>query len=364
MNAISDELKKDWEAIPHHWAAQLEPRKTYAPDGHHSFKCVAGGVFRMLGDCLVRRRRQVPLAPTQISALSVCYRLAQEGVPVYYVDENFIQAVAQTDLPADFLLSEIKWPRDACVFSFPEQFMERYLGVKICYVWATSLDGSEVKPPEWYDGPSILPGTLENPRPKVSWFFYHTMEGGVASGAASYFTDEPAATVIGKYGYTEYTEASYEVSMDNKRRMERLSALLLKLLLVYTTRPSFAQAGVREQPARVDRHTGRQVQKETWSPNFIGRGYRITLPASGTHASPTMHVRRRHFAYVAVGKRGAPDFVSSASLPRSPDGEIDWTRVEPAVREAFTRQHRREWIDTMLVGAAKNEGKKEKAVPA
>jgi len=356
MITLAEQLKIDNDYIPNAWRPHLEPHTVYAPAGYHSHKCAAAGIARMMLDCQVRfESGQMPVG-TAISALAACYCLVKEKVPVYYVDEQFIRAVAETDIPADFMISELKWPRDACVFAFPERFMEQYLGAKLSYVWAANADGRDIRPPAWYVGPTIMPGTSDRPnRAKVYWFSYAMQEGRTASWASAFFTDEPAAQVVGKYGYTEYrSDISQEVSNQSKDFADRLSALMLKLLLVYTTRPSFAQPGATERPAKLAPDKRTVIQREVRSPNFIGRGYKIsTAPAGavGTHASPSLHVRRRHFAYVAIGKRNAPDFVSAKTMPRRADGEIDWDRVEPAVREAFLRYHRREWIDQVLVGA-------------
>ena len=49
-------------------------------------------------------------------------------VPTYFVRSEFAQAVAQTEPPADFKLSEIRWPLPAMLFVLPTDFVLKTFG--------------------------------------------------------------------------------------------------------------------------------------------------------------------------------------------------------------------------------------------
>ncbi|MCX6923672.1 MAG: hypothetical protein NT154_10765, partial [Verrucomicrobia bacterium] len=59
----------------------------------------------------------------------------------------------------------------------------------------------------------------------------------------------------------------------------RLSALMLKLLVILNTRPQFVEEGrcVRQQKIK----HGRVKHSELWSPNLIGRCYRTLKDEHG-----------------------------------------------------------------------------------
>ena len=78
----------------------------------------------------------------------------------------------------------------------------------------------------------------------------------------------------------------------DKEVTDRLSALMLKLLVILNTRPQFVEEGRCVRPQKL-KH-GRVKHCELWSPNLIGRYYRTLRDerGGGTHASPRVHWRR------------------------------------------------------------------------
>ena len=88
-------------------AALLEPRRIQAPPGYHSTNCVSAGLFVLLGSRVVRAARGLPYIPTEIAGHVVAYQVIRYRVPIYFVEEEFIRAVAATDLPHDFTLEDL-----------------------------------------------------------------------------------------------------------------------------------------------------------------------------------------------------------------------------------------------------------------
>jgi hypothetical protein len=222
-------------------------------------------------------------------------------VPIYFIDEGFVRAVAATDLPHDFTLEQLHWPMPAMVVGFPPQFMQEYLGRDVCYVYAANCDAGD------YSAPA-LPGcpTITVPKAKVSWQHYSWKDGNLESFVSCYFREDRVDEAISNYAYTDYTHAKDEAGIATDQEVtDRLSALMLKLLVILNTRPQLVEEGECVRPPRI-KH-GRVKHRELWSPNLIGRSYRSIreAPGGGTHASPKVHWRRGHVRSQPHGPRWA-----------------------------------------------------------
>jgi hypothetical protein len=166
---------------------------------------------------------------------------------------------------------------------------------------------------------------------------------------SAYLVKDKLAEGITSYTYTDFMgEEAAKVQAD-KELTERVSALMLKLLVILNLRPSLITHGAQERPRRV-KHA-RDWRHELWGANFIGRGYRMVRERQGTHASPRMHIRRGHVTWQVVGPRTSEAFVSASVLLRNDQGGIDWAQVASEVRENFLRSHKRLWLEPVLIGA-------------
>jgi hypothetical protein len=196
--------------------------------------------------------------------------------------------VAATDLPHDFTLEDLHWPMPAMVVGFPAQFMQEYLGRDVCYVYAANCDAGE------YSAPALLGcPTITVPNSKVAWQFYSWYDGNLESFVSSYFRGDRVDEAIQNYSYTDYTGIKDAAGVaTDKEVTDRLSALMLKLLVILNTRPQLVEAGRCVRPQKI-KH-GRVKHCELWSPNVFGRCYRTIRDdrGGGTHASPRVHWRR------------------------------------------------------------------------
>jgi len=147
--------------------ALLEPRRILAPPGYHPTRCVSAGMFTLLGNRILKAAAGRPQVPTEFAAHIVVYQVIRYRVPIYFIDQDVVRAVAATDLPHDFRLADLHWPMPSMVVGFPAQFMMEYLGRDVCYVYAANCDAGD------YIAPG-MPGcpTITVPRPKVAWQFY------------------------------------------------------------------------------------------------------------------------------------------------------------------------------------------------
>lgn len=294
LRTVPDWLAAIYDNIDSWRLALLEPHRLVPPGGYHSPKCIAAGL-----DCILRTnesKTDSERLPTEITAQAIAYRLINHRVPVYCIAEDFIRAVAATELPHDFILADLHWPLPAMVIGLPVRFMREYLGTETCYVYATEFDAGD-------HGCRFLPGTpvITTPKAKIAFWWYACVEGRLESFVSSFWKEDRVDEIIQKYSYTDYTHADAPKIQEDKERCDRLSALMLKLLVVLNTRPGLVEPSTRLRDARIRKGRARC---ELWSPNIIGRTYRVlregTVPI-GTHASPRLHWRRGHLRNQAHG---------------------------------------------------------------
>ena len=216
--------------------------------------------------------------------------LIRHRVTIFFVREDFARAVAATDLPHDFTLDDLHWPLPGMVVGFPPRFMQGYVGREVCYIYAANCDAGDYHVVALAGCP-----TVTVPKDKISWQWYAWGGGKLESFVTSYFRGGRVDEAITNYGYTDYTEVKDvdRVEADHIAT-DRVSALMLKLLVVLNTQQTLVEYGTCVRPQRF-KH-GRVKQRELWSPNLIGWHYRPAqaVEAQGTHAKPRLHWRRGH----------------------------------------------------------------------
>lgn len=287
LRTLPEWLTAIYEHIDPRRLPVLEPRKLAPPGGYHSPRCIAGGLHALLtSNALTSDRERVP---TTVTAQAISYEIINRRVPVYFVAEDFLRAVAATELPHDFTLNDLHWPMPAMVLGFPVRFMREYLGTETCYIYAADFDQGEHGCPYLPAAPVIV-----MPKAKVSFWWYACVERRLESFVSAYWREDRVDEIIQSYTYTDYTGADALKVKADKERCDLLSSLMLKLLVVLNTRPNLVEPATRLRAA--SSHKGK-TRTELWSPNTIGRHYQVLRDrtvSTGTHASPRLHWRRGH----------------------------------------------------------------------
>lgn len=339
---LSAVMQDMYSGIPFLALPIYEPKKRQAPGAYHSSKEIAAGLHVMIGENADDIAFGKNVIPQRVTAQAVCYAVINQDVPVYYVANEFIRAVAATELPKDLRIEELKWPMPGLVFGFPTKFMHDYLGIDTCYVYACQ----QWKKPmtcKYFPGAPEIEATQD----KVSWMWYAWKNGRVENYVSSFWNETLADAITKDFNYTDWTGASKDVVAKNKEATDKVSLLMLKLLCVLNWRDGLIGEEKLGRPAKVKHGVERPA---IWSPIIIGANYRIARKSAGdgTHASPQLHRRAAHWTYQVIGKKD--EFVSVAALPRTPDGYINWLNVDEATKQGFWRTHKRIWIDHVLVG--------------
>jgi len=336
----------------------FEPKRLVPPGGYHSPKVIPAMLYSTLYEVAERDRKNLPIMPTEVTLQSIFYRILNHQVPIFYFAEDFVRAVAATDLPKDIFIGDIHWPMPAMVFAFPSRFMRSYMGKDVTYVYGADFPSGEYRPPPW------LPLTEIGARPVIATpdrlaFSYQTREQGVMGGFVTALYKKELLRDVNKYGYTDYTNASPAQVASDDEQCQLVVKLVLKLLVVLGTRPHYIERDYVERPAKKNQRTGKIEQHELWRPNMVGFGFKPQrLAGDGTHASPHWHWRRGHVTHQRTGP--AEGFVSISTLPRisegPEEGEIDWLKVSPEVRAAFWRCHERRWLPPILINFDEPKG--------
>ena len=328
----------------------FQPRKINPPGGYSAFAQVAGSLYSLCAECAELTGEGQRPAPTQITALTLYYNILRYQVPIYYVSESFLRAVAATDLPADFTLLDLNFPMLGLVMGLPVRFMREYCGRDISYVYAADIGEGVHKPPLAFRVHPMFKALPEIMSPaKVGWSFQTYKDGVMEHFVSSFLKKDRVDVALNGYGYTDYTFADEAKLGEDKDLNHKVNSLMMKLLFVLNMRPGLVETGRMARPAKVKK--GRVVYGELWSANVIGAKYRVINNSSqgGTHASPSVHWRRGHTMMVSKGSRKDQSFVSVNALPRREDGEIDWNNTPQEMRDSFWRTHERRWIEPILV---------------
>lgn len=310
------------------------PKRFPAPHGYLPAWCAAATVFCAVRECAVNFRMGQMPDHVGMSAFTIAFKCTMEQMPVYYVTEDFIRAVAATDPPPDMMISDLHWPRKAMVLGFPVKFMREYTGRDISYVCAADLPQGDYR----VDFPNTP--TITVPGSKIGVMHFSGAEGTRLNTLVSAFPyTEPMGGVFDRWGYTDFSRTmSPDAVKSDQECLNKVTALVMKLLLVLGTKTAFVEDGVCTRPGKIKKG---KTQHELWSANVIGRMFvpkRINADQDETkdeidrmgielpRSAVRMHWRRGHLRRQAVGPR---------------------KDVAPEAR-----QHKVMWIEPVLVGVS------------
>lgn len=348
---LKDEYDKYLSGQP--YLKHFEPRKISPPGGYHSPRNVSATIACLYANMGLEQALGIPVVQTEIQACAICYEVLRYKVPIYYVADSFIRAVAATELPKDFTLHDLHWPMPGMVLGFPAKFMQEYTGHDICYAYCADISEGVHQPPEWL--PTVpFAGKLHSVTTpgKVAIMFNAWDEGKMGQWVSAYLKSDRVDEATTKYAYTDFTFADQAQIAKDSIVTQRVCGLIFKLLVVLNTRSALVEPGSLARPEKRNKKTGEIEKTELWNPNIIGAKYRVLRqPGTGTHASPrNLFWRRGHLTHQRIGSPKAPDFVRIGSLARRSDGEVDWLAVGEETRQAFWRCHKRVWLEPVLCG--------------
>ena len=330
----------------------LYPKRITPPGGYLNPKYFTVSLWSQL---MVGYEAEMTMLP-HITGLVNALAHLEYRVPTYFVRSEFAQAVAQTEPPADFKLSEIKWPLPAMLFVLPTDFAIKQFGY-LCPFLSITHAPKGVYPEAMPRAAKMLldlSARGEMPQGKINALdnkvdrFNVTYPVYTASQVPVDFTGSyPMNMNVCEMDQAPYQDATYmeEAKLGGTYNLDRTSKELpaegaeeklfnqkvqnfaVKLMLALTAQPNFITVGTLARAEKIKR--GRVAKLELWNPNLIGWDYKAkrTMPQAsgdhGSHASPRMHWRRGH-------------------MRNQPYGPKPWTE---------TSSKRLLWIEPVLIGA-------------
>lgn len=231
----------------------------------------------------------------KVSAAQIATDLARYACPLFYVSEDLLQACERTTLTGGLAPEEYRMPFQSFVFVFPkspEPEAPAFLAV--------SYEPGDDKEYQFWTGEEFVNNAGE---PTVTFTAYLDNRGVIFTTRASFRT-LAGCLADDDWSDQRLRESGVEVDPNHAHMTEYLGKLTFNLLLAMQVRPELVEAG---GPVKAPRRQ-RDIAKEFWTPNFVGRTYRVQgRDLGGTHASPRMHWRRGHWRRQRLGSRtGAP----------------------------------------------------------
>lgn len=324
-----------------------EPRRVCSPPDYPSSKLIPPLLYNAALQYRNALKRGVPTL--EITALSMVNQILSTGVPTYYISDAFARAVANTALPGDFLIEEMKFPAPGFVLNFPSKFMLEEFGVDLGCVCCADLPIGEYDPP---GGMNVITPSTKVPINKFCFYFasWNPCSNAVSLFLGAYEKQNSVLDAIYKGEYIDYWKlAAAEQQVKDSARLNKVAALIFKLLVILNIRGDLIEQSTCTRP---EKHKRGKVRDALFSPAWIGRKYKLYKQGAtpdGTHASPGVHTRRAHLAWQFTGKKGEP-FISATAIPRLLDGSIDWSKVTQDDRQLFLQTHKRAWIQRQVIG--------------
>lgn len=339
------------------------PRRIVPPHGYCNPKWYASTQY---GASMLWLEPEMSMLPhTTVTLLTT--KLQQYFMPYYFVAPEFAESVMQTEPPEGFRFSDIKWPLDAMIFVLPNSFVKRHF--KYYFPFVSTCRAKEGR----------YPLDIDIPQSEIPWKFltplinqgekilFHFPLFNSHGAPVDYTGLYPANMLVSEVATAPYSDATrYEEVMspeidwtltrardlppeEEREISNKIITFTINLLLALTAAPEHIKTGSCERPEQFKR--GRLVREALWGPNVIGGDYRIKRSSSaagdGTHASPRMHWRRGHMTHLAFGPRDK--FVSIDTLPKTPEGKVDWPKVPKETLDAFWACHRLHRVEPVLI---------------
>jgi len=208
--------------------------------------------------------------------------------PALFLAPDLFAAIAETEPPADLRWQDLPLPFEAGAFCLPAgAFSHPTDGPCSVISWA------RIRADEQLQWPGLQKVAL-----REDVFIVHVglhaasgfpLLDTVLNADSSPFVGDSHSpgvhTQPGRDGIYNLPLASSESEF-----LRQCRAIVFSTLLAIEARPALVSEGRRVT-------TGKRGHREMWTPNVIGREYRIARESgeAGTHASPRLHWRRGHF---------------------------------------------------------------------
>lgn len=283
------------------------PRTYVNTDAYHSPKGIAAFLANVTAETI---RMGFDRTPNAYRLMMPSFKyLVDRKMPLFFIAPDLLKAVTATDFDGDINWVDLKLPYEHGIFVLPRgAFSHPEDGEVSMILWSRGGPGTYPPPTEIGIPPLIVEDTFfvitalcadkglwydatlnakHRPTLRLRNLFYR--EGDQAMPPANKF-------IVGLDEDLTETDSEF---------LENVGAILFGTIMAMNARPELYEPAKLERaiPAKSDR-----PRREFWSPNIIGRRYKIKREVprivdgkfvtssnpSGTHASPRAHWRRGH----------------------------------------------------------------------
>lgn len=305
------EILKLLEAQNHEILDWVCKRRYAYPHGYTNPRLYAAHVYAVIENFLAEFsetldgsiKDQTLTADYMVPAL-----LERFDFPMYFVDENLLEALMQTDLTKSMTLEELKFPFPAMMLFYPLEFTRKHFGgylnwsilahtgthLQVNYPFFSRAGGRIpfVNQTFTQDNLICLYSFKESEHTPSTFSVFHPLSG---TSLNSLMDLKMKDYTPGKpWNIPELQIEKFDEQKDT-HRVNQFTSLAMKVLLTMTIRPDLITNSVLERPESFKK--GR-VREALWSPRWIGKGYKKLYEKksqTGTHASPETHFRKGHW---------------------------------------------------------------------
>lgn len=296
--------KQDPEMAKAYYPRRYRELKSY-PDAPRLW---AAAISNITGH--ITTHRKADGNTTLMVAYCVGSLLAKHKVPTYFIAEDLIGALLETEPPMDMPLSELRWPAPAFLLVPPWSASKhcppgnRILTISCGVVppgYRTTNNFNVLGLPArevvcYNDTPTFAIHSIieDSDHQIVDYNFQLPPDGTMAALLEKPFEFFPLMEGMKPIG-------TARGGLTEDREIQKVvAAITLHTLLLFNAEPE-AFEPKKELSAAVY-HDKKLVRPALWDPNFIGRQYqRVKRDKTGTHASPITHPRRAHWNVYWVG---------------------------------------------------------------
>jgi hypothetical protein len=207
--------------------------------------------------------------------------LVEKMVPTYFLAEEFLESVDQTDFLESFTFSQLHFPMPGFLLVLPDQFTAPRVSLNVPFVMVSTYEGL------LYIHPFAVNDAGNFARVSTTIRFegvQESIQASIERGEAYQSEDKSD-----EYKYNVY-----------------IFGLVLKLLIIISTKPHALVDSLDQPPARKQRtrKNGTIKTDALWNATFIGKGYSAQRIGAGGGSGPgkRMHWRRGHLRNQRYGE--------------------------------------------------------------
>lgn len=297
VKPYNEELWKFAEETFPKAAKMLYPRQYENIGGYHSPKEVALGLISATLHTLSSKKfSDAPMIDRLI--LPGLAETIKRKMPLMFVSPKLLEAVKNTKFEAGVEWNNLKLPYEQGIFVLPQGgLVSAEHGDAAFIIYTRTREGDHVSPfpdriIEIYSDTTHFSFAAFHPSDGV-WIYGNLPLKTAPVIQYDYAFDESAPAIINAH-------TDYALEKNDRNLLNRVGQITFGILMSMNARPDLI---VRE--SLIKRTTTKNGVREFWSPNIIGRDYRVAerREGSGHHASPRWHWVRGHYRMQVHGPR-------------------------------------------------------------